>query len=269
MPRLVYCPATGATPIARSCAELQKRPPDSLWGDAVLTKIAAVSSPQSEPSKNHSQQESGRQQPHSWWYSFFWDIRVTDTFLALFTGALVIVGYVQAKRLRETIELGNKEFIGTHRPRIRIKHLWITNDILDDNILRMTLLFTNTGDVPARINSWGLTTVIIPRDGDLPPSVDPQGVPPLIRQPMGLGQTFRFNNITDGRVLTHQQCVDLRAGATRLFCVGHVEYLDTNDPPRIRRTNFCRVLVFPANRRPDNDTFRFHRVDDAEYEYED
>lgn len=195
---------------------------------------------------------------------------ISTAFIGLFTYTLYKTTAVQAELTRDSINLARQEFTATHRPQIRIKHLWIENQILDDGELVLTLLFTNIGDVQARLNSLGLTTVVVPGDGDLPPGVDPQGVQPPIQTPLGLGQTIRINGVRSGRILSHAECVDLRAGgATRLYCIGHVEYLDTNDPPRIRRTNFCRVLVFAQNRRPDNDAFRFHRVEDAEYEYED
>lgn len=67
--------------------------------------IALEIVPHQEQAQQNSNRESCWDQQGWWNGKFFTDIRVTDVLLAAFTGLLVLIGYVQAKRLRETVEV--------------------------------------------------------------------------------------------------------------------------------------------------------------------
>lgn len=77
------------------------------WGPFVaaglfLVFVFAVLSP--SPHKRLPSQNVKQNSTTSSWWDTFWDIRASDSLVAAFTGALVVVGWIQAKRLREAID---------------------------------------------------------------------------------------------------------------------------------------------------------------------
>jgi hypothetical protein len=82
------------------------------WGPLVAAALFLIfafavlsPSPREKPRKQGTQTESAKQDSNtpSWWNAF-WDIRASDSLVAAFTGALVVVGWIQARRLRESID---------------------------------------------------------------------------------------------------------------------------------------------------------------------
>lgn len=172
-----------------------------------------------------------------------------------------------------SVELARDEFNASHRPKIRIKHVWIMNEVLDDETLTFQLVFTNVGSAAAQIHAWGLTTVVIPAGDFLPPNLAYPILEPPIATPLDIGFTFVWP-ATDlrgeppiSRVLSHREAINLRSRTHTLYCIGHVEYRDPVGG--FRRTNFCRVLEMAPTRGVDRDTNRLRVFDDPDYEYED
>jgi len=186
-------------------------------------------------------------------------ITISTAVIAIFTIVLVLVGSSQIKLARD-------EFNASHRPRIRIKHVWLKNEILDDESLTIELVFTNAGDMAARINKGGIGICLIASDVSLPPDLPYCEFPGVDMSSMGLDMP-----IDTHRIITHREAIDIRNGKMCLYCIGFIEYLDANSPPRFKRTNFVRVLTVPKVRRPDSDFYRFRPLDpiDPDYEYED
>jgi hypothetical protein len=225
--------------------------------------------------------------------------RIADytNWLALFTGFLFLVAVLQAAffwwQLREMgragiatrraaeaaeksaetaqqqIALARNEFFATHRPRIRVKHLLITNDIWQGEPIIVDLWCINTGTGIAIMNQAGIRYHVVRNDHALP-------IEPRIHGSLILGQTqlqtglnYEIPNINIGRILTPQENADIQQGRSKLYCVGFISYLDGATPPRLRITGFCRVLKFPLNTTARVDNTRFRRFRDPDYEYED
>jgi hypothetical protein len=189
------------------------------------------------------------------------------TFSHIESIALVITAIATWAIARFTLAL-RQATTATHRPRIRIKHVWLANEILDDGPLSINVLLVNIGDIPARLNNAAIAIRVIASDVQLPPNIQYRNLSVAHYNPIGLGFTLQLDITTD-RVISYSEAIDIRGETLSLYCIGAIEYLDMNNPPRIRRTNFCRVLTVPAERRVDNDFYRFRVVDDPDYEYED
>lgn len=131
------------------------------------------------------------------------------------------------------------------------------------------LLIVNTGDTPAVIMNYNIGTILVPKDSELPPRFNYPRPDLDSNTPVGNGITIVFDDLTDGRELSDEDNVAIRGGRSRLYCIGHVEYIDTSANPRVRRTNFCRVLEIPKNPRSYLDIGRFRVWPDPDYEYQD
>jgi len=154
------------------------------------------------------------------------------------------------------------------RPKIRIKHLWLTNDIWEGEQVVATMVFVNSGTATAMLREIGFATLIVNRGQTLPtdPNVVKNQTFVLEGQELSPGVTLEIKNLNDFRVLTDAENVKIRRGDSKLFWIGYVEYQDRRGA--LRKTSFCRVLEFALNATA-TDRGRFIRVDDPDYEYED
>src|SRR5688572_4822759 len=59
--------------------------------------------------------------------SEFWNFRLTDVLLAIFTGWLVYATVGLRNSTNKLWEASNAQFMAANRPRIRIKHVYITS----------------------------------------------------------------------------------------------------------------------------------------------
>jgi len=164
------------------------------------------------------------------------------------------------------LRLAREEFLSTHRPKIRIKHLLIRNDIWQGEPIIVDLWVINAGTADATLNTFGIRCHVVKNDRALPikPYIESF---PLGGRPAPIGLNLEFPNIDIGRRLTPEENVEIQQGRSRLYCVGFVSYLDRADRRRI--TGFCRVLTFPPNTTARIDNTRFRRFDDPDYDYED
>jgi hypothetical protein len=203
------------------------------------------------------------------------DVKITDILLALFTGMLVVVtavliavGISQSSQLKRAVDASKDEFSSTHRPKIRVKHVWLAADVWHGEPIIINLVCVNTGTVDARLHEIGVRYEIV-RDGAMLP-VNPD-IPAALRVGgqfrLRSGLNHRFPNINVGRILTQAENVEIQNKGSRLFCIGYISYLDADN--RMRITGFCRVLEFPHNAtaRADNARFTIHK--DPDYEYKD
>jgi hypothetical protein len=188
---------------------------------------------------------------------------------------LLVFGY-QGYELRRTVNASRDEFLATHRPKIRIKHLWLRSDIWHDEPITVDLVCVNTGTAEAILEEVGLDYHVVRNDRAIPGSSNSATGSPAINavfkfggQKLPCGRNWPTHDINIGRALTAQENADIQQGRSKLYCVGFVSYLDGSDPPRMRVTGFCRVLTFPQGAVAHIGNSRFRRFRDPDFEYED
>src|ERR1700687_3599169 len=207
------------------------------------------------------------------------------------TGALCIIALFQlfvfgwqgiqlmrsVSAAKEATELGNREFISSHRPELRLKHIWISSQngqdfsgqLQADVPIMVRLDIANVGGTDAIIQLINLVTVVLEPNGRLPqrPPYNEPGVQqfPVGRFRLGRGITFTMA-VSDGRVLNESDVDGIELGTKMLYFVGTVEYWD--DLNALRQSAFCRRLEF--SRDDSGHTIgRFVKWNDPDYEYQD
>jgi hypothetical protein len=213
-------------------------------------------------------------------------IKITDIFLALFNGLLVIVtavliavGIGQGRELRNAVNASRAEFLATHRPRIRLKAIWLASadgqkydpDLKVDQPFVVRLDIVNFGNTSAFITRINLSTILVRVDGQLPqrPPYNEDGARGLqFPTPFELirGATFT-QPVSDGHVLTTGELGAILHGGTILYFVGTVDYRDSGGGPM--QTAFCRYLKFKTPVPSAQDRGRFETDNNPHYEYQD
>lgn len=165
------------------------------------------------------------------------------------------------------IQLGRDEFNATHRPKVRLKHLWLAEDILPNEPISVNLFVVNNGSADAILQQIGVRYDIVPLPGPLPinPSIDVARVGNGARLQPGLN--YEFSLIDIGRVISIEEFDSLTDNLCDLYCIGYISYHDAVG--RMRITGFCRRLQFERRAPIQPDNSRFVPVDDPDYEYED
>jgi hypothetical protein len=166
------------------------------------------------------------------------------------TVALAVMAFIQAVvfgwqgiQLREAVSAARDEFLATHRPKIRIKHLWLANDIWSGEKIAVNLVVVNNGPAAATMNEIGIRFEIARANRDVP--FDPdiaaiQGIQvqgrPLLGYPLPTGISLKITGIQRDMVLNDEQNVAIQNGTSRLYCIGFVSYFD--GVHRLRITGF-------------------------------
>jgi hypothetical protein len=168
----------------------------------------------------------------------------------------------------EQFNLARDEFNSVHRPKIRLKHLWLAKDIWEGEQIKATADFVNSGTGTAFVREIGIATHIVKNGRTLPPNpaFAEVGKFPLNRYELRSGITLSVGELNDWKVLTAAQSVEIFEEKARFFFVGYIEYEDSRGA--VRKTAFCRVLRFP-NKTHSPSGGRFVKEDDPDYEYED
>jgi hypothetical protein len=189
--------------------------------------------------------------------------------ISIFTLTLWRATTEQGRLTQQSIDLARDEFNSTHRPQIRVKHIWLTKDIWGGQPVVVTLVCVNSGTAPATLHEIGITFVVVNVEKEIPANTTINAVLSPQGERIECGLNYRFTNIGDGTIITEDQNIGIQQERARLYCVGYVSYFDA--AKRMRITGFCRVLTFPrsvaANRSAANCRFRIH--EDPDYEYED
>jgi len=204
--------------------------------------------------------------------------------LSIFTGSLAIISIVQigfliraeetsrktAQAAKDSADAARQEFISTHRPRIRIKHVFLTSEIWEKEEIEIKLIIVNIGDTPAHIIECCVCTAVLETASKLPARPEYGGMRfTPEREKLPSGKTYIFPKLSDSRVLSDADSSAIRNGSRRLYCYGFVEYLDVSEERRLKTTAFCRVLEPPASPVSYQDVGRFVKYDDPNYEYQD
>jgi hypothetical protein len=163
---------------------------------------------------------------------------------------------------RDANELNLRNFESVHRPKIRIKHLWLADELEPDRELPFRLAFVNIGTGVAQLRECGIRTFIVDGVEGLPTTPEFPAILGLKSITLLSGITMVMPRMTDGRILSATELEDIQGGSAVFICTGFVEYEDKSG---IRKTAFCRKLQFGDNLEPG----RFVATGDPDYEYED
>lgn len=86
-----------------------------------------------------------------YWPSFLGlRLKITDSFLALFTFLLVVVGGIQGRLIRDQINLARDEFISTHRPKLIVRQFQLESADSDQPI-KVAFSIINIGSTEATV----------------------------------------------------------------------------------------------------------------------
>ena len=220
--------------------------------------------------------------------------------LAVLTGALTIVAgvqvgmfWIQLKMMRKATQdagdaakaalesarasktlaqTARDEFISTHRPNIRLKHIFLDSDIWKEDGVRIRMAIVNTGVNSAHIREANVAILFL-RDGDDLPQVprfsEATKVGP-IDMAMANGQTFVFPKgwemSADDSLSIGFNSVD-NSTALMLYCFGYVDYADSTGTVS-RKTAFCRVMKIPEKGKQIT-RFKEPEEKNTDYEYQD
>jgi hypothetical protein len=158
-------------------------------------------------------------------------------------------------------KLARDEFISTHRPQIRIKHVWmIGGDISRDEPITVRIVCVNHGTTDAVITEFGIQYRVVAAGRSLPPD---HNIPPIRgRFQLLPGISLQLPDFSSA--ITKEEHFAIRNLQARLYCIGFLHYLD--GASRLRTTAFCRILTIDPNLLVG----RFAvAVKEPDYEYED
>ncbi len=206
-------------------------------------------------------------------------VKITDIFLALFTAMLVVVtavlivvGIAQGNQLKHAVDAARDDFRASHRPKIRLKHIWLTSDIAAAaTSITVRLVCVNTGAADASLGAIGIRCHVVGNEYLLPadPGMDANFSlgGNILQSGLNLTIPSREASVDTGRILAEHERTSVQRGRAKLYCVGWISYLDTAG--RMRITGFCRVLEAPPGHAiltTENGRFRIRKHPDYEYE---
>jgi hypothetical protein len=174
---------------------------------------------------------------------------VATVFIAIFTIVLAIVTGRQARLTRQAINLARSEFISTHRPRVRIRNVALENPLPPERrrwyvfepgqAVQGHLYVGNVGGSEAKITSshcrvfWTKEPLPMERPYENETGNNFLGNTNLAAGASTIGTFYSIELIQD-----QAHAVGLGRDGWKLYVMGWVDYLDTNQTPR--RTSFCR-----------------------------
>jgi hypothetical protein len=161
------------------------------------------------------------------------DINATSTLaIAALTLALVIVGYVQAKRIQQTIETMDD----TAERQLRA-YVWFTvsptRPLMPTIIMRGVI--KNTGQTPAYETCFWANTEVFSHP--LPVGQVFSTAPPIIDAPRYVVNpgSEHFSDNTSDTPLTEEQMASIMNGTMRLYSWGEIRYIDAFKKERYSR----------------------------------
>ena len=155
---------------------------------------------------------------------------------------------------KEATELGNREFISTHRPKIIVYGMDVKLPG-DDQPRHIHFRYINAGDTDASV-TFIESRILWTAKGMVPAGIELHRHD-TIKEPIPVPSGMNGFAITPDGVDFATLVRSGRGGHDTAFCVGVVVYRDKNDVER--RTGFCR--------RYDSERERWLRVEDEDYEY--
>jgi hypothetical protein len=198
--------------------------------------------------------------------ALFW-ATIALAFIA--TLQLFVFGW-QGIQLNRTVDLANREFIATHRPRLKVRRIFVAGfherfpnaPLMAGEELNASLEIVNIGGTRGTI-VWSRYRIYF---GEQHYSLVPHYVPPHALAPSAVtldgGQRLSFELVDripkdaapEGALIRPRWGQD----DWHMFVIGEIRYADGNGS--IRYLGFCREMRSYG---------RFRAVDDPDYEYED
>jgi hypothetical protein len=173
--------------------------------------------------------------------------------LAYFTAILAIATIALGIGTVIQIRLSRREFLSTHRPKLRIRRIFLRDPLAINQVIQIRMLVVNVGDTDATLDELGLAAYV----GDAQVAAEPTPYPTQRPIPPGNQAIIDWN----GPVYSVIDSAHLAQGGW-LHALGVINYRD--DIQIIRTTAFARRYV-PSLRRfvpvPAN-----HPESDREYE---
>jgi hypothetical protein len=177
-----------------------------------------------------------------------------------------------AEAARDSVNAQREDFAATHRPKIRIKHLWITSDISQSTPITVKVVCVNIGTSDALLGAIGIrchvvgNEYLLPADPGIAHTIPLNGILTCGRNLTipGIGPA---DNLNTGYTLAAHEWADIQRRHAKLYCVGWISCLDAAG--RMRLTGFCRVLEPPDGHAvvtPGNGRFRVCQHPDYEYQ---
>jgi hypothetical protein len=192
---------------------------------------------------------------------------ISTATIALFTIVLVIVGYVQARLVRRTVDLTRQElalardeFLATHRPKIKIKHVWLTSPLQHTNPIIIKVVCVNAGTSSAILTEFAWGVLVRTKEHFLPVNYEWKNKAVINRPELNSGINYHLPGIT--YTLSKDQLAAISSGHSKLYCIGYIHYADRLG--NVRTTAFCRELQLGILA----GSYRFIVPKDADPDYE-
>jgi hypothetical protein len=194
--------------------------------------------------------------------------RTTSDPIAMFTFVLAVstvglwLATISLYRAGEKqFRLARAEFLATHRPKIRIKNVWLRNEFWYDQSINVRVVCVNHGTTDAQLIDYGVDFLPVIRGKPLPP--DHQfAFRRLISTVLKPNISGPFPDIV--QPIDQDIEIAVRNGTFDFYCIGYLHYMDGSK--NVRTTAFCRQLFLSQPLRGGG---HFVKVENPDYEYED
>jgi|GEM_PF-2060097 len=194
-------------------------------------------------------------QTMNWVESFLLEVKVTDALLALFTGLLVVLSWIQARRMRETANaatnsaavaqksarVAEEALISGQRAFMFIREIkTVLHQDPETGKFQWTIhpIWANSGNTPTRGLSINTTYRLL--DEPLPPNYDfpesREGLIPAIAGPRSMVEAAPGT-------LSGEELQAIQSGKKFLYIWGWAEYHDIFEGTKKRVTRFCNQLI--------------------------
>lgn len=190
--------------------------------------------------------------------SHFWDWITKDS-ISFFTVVLAFVALGQGILIRGQIKLGRDEFNATHRPRMLVQRVRITDFgsvTFDEDPAKLCVILVNAGESDAFVTEWR-ASLYIQKDCTPFNPIFPKTNFTVTRREFNFwfepGQ-FEKADTTDKPLTEIAAC---REGKAVIYMIGYINYIGRDGIKR--NTGFCR--------RYRTDTGQWVTEKDSEYEY--
>ncbi|WAC48064.1 hypothetical protein OVA03_15415 [Asticcacaulis sp. SL142] len=170
--------------------------------------------------------------------SNYWLALVNFIALILTLGAAAWAAWASQKSANATVEavrLAREQFIAAHRPRIKVRHVALT-DISIDAPIQCAIVFANVGDTPATTFRLAVDCFLITPDGEETPA---DNMVKIEKQKIIPGRELRFFR-NSSRSYNSAQLEGIRDGIFTLCISATLLYKDKNGT--VRSTGLCRML---------------------------
>lgn len=175
-----------------------------------------------------------------------------------------------AEAANSQVQLAREEFYASHRPRIRVRHIWPIGPLNPGERAAVEISFVNIGDVESIITEFGIDFNIIDPKQRLPGGMHPSIGHEIIFPICALGKDCLTGTLKSKGPIDANNVMEIRQGSKILICFGYFEYCDLGpiETRKTRRTSFCRAFL-PSPAGYGDGRYTTLTIPDPDYEYED